>query len=249
MYRIFIPVLVVTFLASSPLAFAQSSSPNYRVDESAFSSGSGNSSSGNFSAQASAGDLGVGFAYSTNYSAYGGPISPNEEYLELYSATSSVDLDTPSNEPAVLDSDETAFAASTFYVRAYLNSSYSVQVYSDNPTLTSGVGDTITALSTAAAVNTGVEQFGINLKDNATPDIGSEVQLQPDASFANGEAQTGYDTVDQFQFNSGDIIAANGGNPAWGQTNYTISYIANVSDVTEAGLYTLGLVLIATTTF
>ena len=61
-------------------ATAQSSSTNYSVQESAFSSGSGTGTSASYSSQGSAGDLGVGVGDSTNYRVYAGPITPNEEY-------------------------------------------------------------------------------------------------------------------------------------------------------------------------
>lgn len=240
-------ILAILFFRPSVVFAQPATSNNYSVEESSFSSGSGTGSSASFSAQGSAGDNAIGFAYSAGYAAYAGPISPNEEYLELFVAATTIDLDTPSSDPGVLSTTETATGSATFYVRAYLNASYVVNTMS--APLTSENGDTINPLTSAAASSIGVEQFGINLVDNASPNLGSDPSLQPDSNFANGEAASGYDTADQFRYNQGDVIAQNGGNPAWGQTNYTISYIANISGVTEAGSYSMQHILVATPTF
>lgn len=237
---ILISSAVILSLARISTVIAQSSSTNYSVEESSFSSGSGTGASASFSAQGSAGDLAVGSAFSTNYGAYAGPISPNEEYLEMVVTPASIDLGT-------LSPSTTATGTANFYVRSYLNSSYTVVTASAPPT--NEGGDTLAPMTSTGLPTLGVEQFGINLVNNATPDIGSDPAWQPDSNFANGEAASGYDVVDQFRYNQGEVIAQSGGNPAWGQTNYTISYSANVSGITEAGLYVMVHTLIAIATF
>lgn len=245
-------VLVVILLVFNMVTqvSAQSSSTNYQVQESSFGSGSGTGSSASYSARGSAGDVAVGSAYSSNYGAYAGPVNPSEEYLEFVVNAASIDLDTAMGDPGILSNTEVATGTATFYVRAYLNSSYVVRSY--GTTLTSENSSTIDAIVSAAASATGTEQFGMNLVNNASPDIGADPVFDPSNSFADGEAATGYSTADQFQFVSGDIIAQHGTNPtnpAWGQTNYTISYIANVSAITDAGSYTMTHTLVATPTF
>ncbi|HMT19569.1 MAG TPA: hypothetical protein PKD15_06050 [Candidatus Saccharibacteria bacterium] len=245
-------LVVVVALVVSPIARAeaQSSSTNYQVQESSFSSGSGLGSSASYSAQGSAGDVAVGSAYSTNYGAYAGPINPSEEYLEFVVNSASIDLNTVSGDPGILSATEVATGSATFYVRAYLNATYVVRSYGS--TLTSENNSTIDAITSAGTSSPGNEQFGINLVDNASPDIGANPSFDPSNSFADGEAATGYSTADNFQFNDGDIIAQHGTNPtnpAWGQTNYTISYIANISTITDAGSYTMTHTLVATPTF
>jgi hypothetical protein len=249
MKKVISAILGIAILQIPSFAAAQTpSSSNYSVPESSFSSGSNTeSTSASFSAQGSAGDLGVGLANSGSYRAYAGPISPNEEYLELGVTLATINLDTPSGDPGILDLAETAYGFSTFYVRAYLNSSYAVQTISEP--LTNESGDTIEPITTAAASVPGTEQFGINIVDNANPNVGSNPAPDPNASFANGAGAAGYSTADQYQYNNGDIIAQNSGNPAWGQTNFTISYIANISPITEAGLYTMQHQLVAISTF
>jgi hypothetical protein len=241
-------VLCLTVVCSQiGSAYAQSSSSNYSVEESSFSSGSGTGSSASYESQVSAGDLGVGSAFSTTYGAYAGPISPNEEYLEMVVSASNINLDTPSSDPGILTESETATGTAAFYVRAYVNSSYVVLTLSTP--LTNENGDTIAPMTSTGASVAGTEQFGINVRDNTSPNIGADPAPQPNGSFANGQGATGYNTVDQFRYNQSEVFAQNGGNPAWGQTNYTISYIANVSGITEAGYYTMLHELTAVTTF
>lgn len=109
-------------------------------------------------------------------------------------------------------------------------------------TLTSG-GNTITAMSTAAASSVGTEQFGINAKDNATPNVG----LECSGTAPIAAAATGYSTADSYKFVTGETIisSASGIN----STSCTISYIANILGSTEAGSYTTTLTYNATANF
>lgn len=244
-YLLGISVLIIA-LGGRTFAVTSSSS-SYQVNESAFSSGSGiNSNSASYNARGSAGDLGVGEAGSTNYSAYAGPISPSEEYLELNVTGATVNLGT-------LNTTTTGIGSSTFYVRTYINGSYVVKTMS--PTPTNGTRS-LAAMSTAAASSQGTEQFGINLVANTSPTngsfpagVGANPSLQPNSNFANGIAATGYDTANTYKYVIGDTIAQSGPTgKAWGQTNFTISYIANVNAVTTGGLFSVDhdIVLLAT---
>lgn len=119
------------------------------------------------------------------------------------------------------------------------DSGYAI-TYAGN-TLTSG-GNTITAISPAAASAQGSEQFGLNLKDNTTPNVGAEV------SGSGSGASTGdYDTADTFKFLTGESVAAAAG-PTLSNT-FTVSYIANITATTEAGSYESVINWIATATF
>ncbi|MBP6962232.1 hypothetical protein KBB49_01705 [Candidatus Saccharibacteria bacterium] len=222
--------------------FAQTpSSTNYQVPESSFTTGSNiDANSASYNSRVSFGDLAIGSASSTSYNARPGSVTPDEEFLELVVQTANVNLG------ALLEST-TGSGTAIFYVRSYINGDYYVQ--SSGSTLTSG-SDTITALGTPTASTTGTEQFGINVVANATPAVGADPAADPSTFFANGIAETGYDTADFFQFNSGDVIARSGpAGPAWGRTNYTVSYIANVTSITEAGNYTMNHDIIVTATF
>jgi hypothetical protein len=95
----------------------------------------------------------------------------------------------------------------------------------------------------------------MNLVANTSPTtFGSNPSLQPDPTFATGIAAPGYSTTNQYKYGVGDVIACTGsagtcGNiSGWGQTTYTISYIANINGITKAGAYSMDhdLVVVAT---
>ncbi len=220
-----------------PLAFAQThSSSSYKVDESSFTSGSGiDSNSASYNARGSAGDLGVGESTSASYAAFAGSINPSDEYLEMVVNNTTIDL-------GDLTTSTTGIGVGTFYVRTYMNGSYTVQTVSDPPTQEGG--RQLAPMTTAGASSIGVEQFGINLVANTAPTngtypagAGSNPSLQPNSTYANGQAATGYNTPNTYKYVKGDIIAGSGAGRAWGQTNYTVTYIENISTVTYAGVY------------
>ncbi len=138
-----------------------------------------------------------------------------------------------------LTTSTTGSATSTMSAATNANSGYAITV--NGTTLTSGA-NTITALASQTASSQGSSQFGINLKSNATPSIGSEV-----SGSGSGTATSNYGTADQFRFVTGDTVAS-----ASGPTNsntYTVSYIANISGSTKPGSYSTALTYIATATF
>lgn len=118
------------------------------------------------------------------------------------------------------------------------NSGYAVTL--NGTTLTSG-GDTITALASPAASSAGTEQFGVNLVTNTSPSLGAN------PSGGSGTAATGYDTANNFKFVSGNTIAQTATYSA--QSTFTISFIANISSITEPGAYVSTLTPICTATY
>lgn len=225
-------VLPLVFV--SPVFAQTSSSNNYQATEYLFGTGAENNlNSTNFNANASVGSLGVGRSSSTNYDLEAGFLTPSEPFLELFINSTSVDLGT-------LDAGSTNTGTGVFWVRTYLSDAYVVQTMS--PTLTSEGGATIPGKSSPGAPSVGTAEFGINLVDNGTPDIGSNPFNVPDNNFADAQAATDYNTPNQFKYAQGDIIARSAatlGNQAVGRTDFTISYIANMSPITPAGTYTM----------
>lgn len=242
--RLVIPLLLVctTFVTDVPLAFAQYTSTNYQTNEIQFGIGGDlDSSSTNYKAQTSAGSLAVGNTSSTSYQAYSGFLTPNEPFLEMGIDTSTVNLGT-------LDASSTKTGTALFHVRTYVDSGYTVQTVSQPPVSTGLSPHTLTAMTSQGASAIGTEQFGINLKANTSPaTFGADPAPFPDGTFAAGVAATGYDTTNQYKYNAGDTIAASGGN-GWGLTSFTISYIANIKSITQAGNYSVNhdLVVVAT---
>ena len=235
-------ILFVVPLLGRINVFAQSSS-SYRVEETQFGTGGDvNMNSPAYNAQGFGGSTGVGSSSSTNYDAESGFLTPSEPFLEFVVETSSVDLGT-------LTPTTTGTGTSTFYVRTYLSGEYVVITMSSPPT--SENGTQLTPLASGGASTVGSNQFGINLVDNSSPNIGANPDNIPDSTFADGGAATGYGTVNQFRYNVGDVIAraaVTSGRQAVGRTNYTVSYIANVSGVSTAGTYQMihDMVVVAT---
>ena len=243
----------LSVLMSGSVVIAQSSSTNYKVEESFFGTGGElDASSANYIAQQSAGANAAGFASSANYDAIGGFLTQNTIFLSMSVTGATVSLGTLDPTAYSSGAAQAGGCSCSFTVRTYLSSGYSVLTMSDPPTSEGGAILDAKASQGAPSADPNVEEFGMNVVDNATPNIGANPSNQPDNTFADGEAATGYDTADQFKYGIGDIIAqsaATATNPAIGQTNYTISYIAKPSNNTEAGFYRMDHVLVAVASF
>lgn len=230
---------VFVFMVQALPAYAQSSSTNYRIEEGQIGPGGGRPTSSNYQMRGSLGYTG-GFSESNSYGLWAGYDTEGTEYLEFVVSGANIDL-------GVLDTGATAYATATFYVRTYPASGYVVTTESDPPTYGA---HSFTTMS-GGAPSPGTEQFGINLVDNSTPvDVGTNPAQYPDGSYAHGIAGTGYDTPNSFKYTKGDVIAKS--DPAeysWGRTDYTISYVINIANLTPAGLYEMNHVLVATSTF
>ncbi|MBA3758561.1 hypothetical protein H0X10_02940 [Candidatus Saccharibacteria bacterium] len=222
--------------------FAQSSSStNYRVDQTIFGTGGElDAVSGTYRARQTAGELTIGNTASLNYQAYAGFNTTDEPFIEFVVTAANIDL-------GYLNPSSVSTASGSFYVRAWQASGYVVRTESDPPANVSNPAQTIAPLGSPTASSPGTEQFGINLKDNSAPDVGAELQQVPDATFSFGQVESGYDTINQFKYNKGDVIARSVKSTS--VTIYTMSYIFNISDTTESGQYTFNHILVATGTY
>jgi hypothetical protein len=248
-----------------PVVSAQSSSPNYKVEEVYFGVGGelqacSNGPQGGYCAQQSLGSLAAGNTSSAAYDAYAGFLSQNAPFLEMAVMNATVNFGTLDPNSYSSGAAQGGSCSCSFYVRSYVSSSYVVVSASQPPT--SENGDSLDGKSTTGTPsnNAGLEEFGINVVNNSTPNIGADPVNIPDNSFADGQAfgdggggARDYDDVDQFAYSQGDIIARSAANtptnPAIGHTDYTISYIAKPSNITPAGQYTMNHILIAVATF
>jgi hypothetical protein len=226
------------------LAAPTYSSPSYGVDEVFMGSGGLNdASSANYQGRASLGDLSVGNTESANYQAYGGFTTTTDPYISLVVNGASTNL-------GYLSASTASTATATFQVKTYLASGYIVTNGSDAPSYTSN-GSThylSTPLVTPTPSAPGVEQFGINLVANTSPaTFGANPVQIPDASYSFGQAAANYDTPNVYKYAKGDTIAYS--NKSSGYTEYTISYIYNISQATPAGEYSFNHILIATATY
>ncbi len=138
-----------------------------------------------------------------------------------------------------LTTSTTGSGISTMAAATNAASGYAITV--NGTTLTSGA-NTITALASQTASSQGTSQFGINLKDNATPNVGTEV-----SGSGTGTASANYGTADQYRFVTGDTVAS--ASVPTNSNTYTVSYVANIAGSTKPGSYSTTLTYIATATF
>lgn len=135
----------------------------------------------------------------------------------------------------------TSTSSGTSVMAASTNGDGGYSITVNGATLTSGA-DTISALASQTASSIGSEQFGLNLKDNATPNVGAEV-----SGSGSGTATANYGTADQYRFVTGDSVSSAASNTD--ANTFTASYIVNVGGSTEPGTYTATMTYICTATF
>ena len=145
-------------------------------------------------------------------------------------------------------------ATATSQMAASTNAGYGYNITVNGPTLTSGA-NTVPAMTTATTGAHGVGQFGMNLKANTTTTstiaVGTEVAPVSNGTNYRALPAAGYNTVDNFKFNSGDSVATSSSGGAGGSDAqiYTASYIVNVPGSQPAGTYTTTLTYICTPTY
>lgn len=241
--RVLVTILLCVAVFGPVTIYAQSSqSPNYQIDESFIGPG-GNLESASPNFQTAPGGQSIGNAGgagdsgSTNYQAQSGATTTSDPSLACITNTSSANFGT-------LSSSVVATATASFSVLNYTSYGYVVQTVGTAP---SNGSHTLSALASNAASIPGTEQFGINLVDNTSPNIGANPAQIPNSNFSYGEAANNYDTPDSFRYVQGETIAF--APKTSGQTDYTISYITNISNTTPGGSYTGSQVLVCTGTY
>ncbi len=147
---------------------------------------------------------------------------------------------------------DTATATSQMAASTNAGSGYVITV--NGPTLTSG-SNTVAPMASAGLSNHGISQFGLNLKLNtvltSTLPVGAEVDVPSNGTNYRAEAATGYNTVDNFKFVTGDPVADSAYTIAGGTDAqiFTVAYMVNVPGSQPAGTYTTTLTYICTPTF
>ncbi len=220
-------------------AVPQASSSSYRVNEVFFGSGGElHACSTSYCSKQAAGEIAAGNTASGSYQAQAGFNTDRQPYLQFVVSNTNVDI-------GVLTSATTKTANATFSVKSYSASGYVVKQTSPGPTNGSY---TIAGLTSPTASAVGTEQFGINLVANTSPTtFGAGPSQSPDSTFGFGQVAAGYNTPNQYKYVPNDTIAYS--NTSSGTTNFTISYIFNISNLTAGGSYTMRHVLVATSTF
>jgi len=139
----------------------------------------------------------------------------------------------------------------TSLMSASTNASFGYVITISGTTLASG-SNTIAAMGTqslnsngcapSCSSSVGVSQFGMNVRDNTTPNVGADV-----SGAGLGAGVGGYDTPDSFRFFTSDTVASSSGPTK--SNLFTNSYIVNVAGDQAAGLYAATMTYICTATF
>lgn len=108
-------------------------------------------------------------------------------------------------------------------------------------TLTSG-NNVIPNLGTADVSRAGTSQFGLNLRANSSPSGGLDV-----TGPGTGLPASGYNQINFYRFNSGDVVASSNGPDD--DRKYTATYLINVNKNQSPGVYVATLTYIALGSF
>jgi hypothetical protein len=188
-------------------------------------------------------DTGVVAASTSQQISLTGTVDETLVFCTGTSGTGCGDIAGSSVDFGTFSSASTNTGTSLFGVSTNGVTGYSVTINGSTLTCTTCSGSpTIAALASQTASTTDTAQFGVNLKDNATPNVGAEV-----TGTGSGIATANYGTVDQFRFVSGDSVAATAS--ATNSNFFTVSYIVNIPGAQPAGIYTSTMTFIATATF
>lgn len=130
-------------------------------------------------------------------------------------------------------------ATSNLLVATNAGNGFSITM--NGTTLTSG-NNTIAALAAQTPSVPASSQFGINLRANTVPIIGTDP-----AGPGVGTVAAAYNIPNLFRFVNGDSIANSAGTTDW--TRYTISYVTNISAAQAVGVYATTLSFICLANF
>jgi hypothetical protein len=238
-YKNILRFFVLFFIASSPSLYASElSSTNFIIRDPVIGTGSGYSSSSSF---------GLNSSGNLNIQGYGTSASFIGQMGFLYypgAEDPSITFSLGSNSVALGTLSTGSPSSGSHTVSASTNGAGGFTVSYNGAALTSG-GNTITPIGgTAAASSAGSEQFGINLRDNTTPNVGANV-TQNSGTCGYG-AQ--YGTADSFAYVASTTTTVTSVT-APADCVYTVSYMANISATTEAGSYSTTIDYIGTGTF
>jgi hypothetical protein len=272
--RVFVVFAVLAVVCGIPAAVSatctsnqQSCSSSYGVGETHFGSGGqvcipGTNGSTHYCADMSAGDLSVGGTSSTDYQNHTGSglTTHREEYIEVDVNNAPFTFTDPLSRTC------TSVTTADFSVKTYLADGYVVQTEGNPPTSAEPNPHTFATNTTPTVPNVGQEQFGINLVANsgnmpndcqAPPNsLGADPLQVPDSTYsfgaAAGSAQNpsnsdAYDQTGKFMYRNGDVIAYS--DSSSGETDYTMSLIYNIDNLTPGGVYVFSDSIVATSTY
>ncbi|HEY2003901.1 MAG TPA: hypothetical protein VGH44_02190 [Candidatus Saccharimonadia bacterium] len=208
----------------------------------------------------SLGEATVGNSASSNYQSNAGFDTTAQPGLMLSINTASINF-------GVLSTAVATTKTASFSVSDYTSSGYVVQAIGSTPSYS---GHNLTAITTATCGNAwgcgsavGTEQFGINLvadRSPVDPVPGSADPACQATGFCYGVAGDGITgtygstrpyTVGglsaAYRYVSGETVAS--GPKSSGETDYTVTFLANISTLTPSGGYSGSMTLVATGTY
>lgn len=121
------------------------------------------------------------------------------------------------------------------------NADFGLNVTVTGNTLTSG-NNVIPAMASLAGPSVGTPQFGINLRANSNPSVGSDVVGPGSAAVA-----VGYNTANQYKFTSGDTVIT--ANDVVDFRKFTASYVVNINKAQAPGVYSTTITYICLANF
>ena len=139
----------------------------------------------------------------------------------------------------ILKSASASVATSQFMAATNAGFGYNIGIY--GLTMTSGT-NTIALLPAQTFSAPGNNQFGINVVANTLPAIGAN-PVGPGIATVSPN----YAVVDQFKFNSGDLVVSSIGSSDY--RKFTTTYLTNVTSAQPAGVYTTTLTYICLANF
>jgi hypothetical protein len=244
---------ILLFLLCPPVraqTVPDASSTSYSIDQVYMGAGGQmNACSTTFCSNQTVGETAVGNISGTAFQAIAGSNTKREPYIAFSTVGGTTDLGT-------LSVAGTATATATFAVKTYLAHGYTVLLASDPPTTPGSFSHTFNTPSTptASATPGTQEQFGINLVANstgcATPapaNFGANPVQVPGGTFSYGAVAADYATCGKFKYVKGDSIASS--TKSSGETDFTMSFIYNITNLTPDGQYTFNGDLVAVSTY
>lgn len=256
--QLIVAVALVTGLSNAAWALPgdpSSASANFRVVEGEVGgNGQFNTNSANFTFAPSTDDGGsslgaaaVGNSASTNFQTNGGLITTAQPSLTFIISSSAVNMGTLSTSVAT-------FGTATFNVKDYTSYGYAVTLVGSAPRNGAKI---LNSLATDTASSAGSEQFGVNTVRNTSASQGADPSQVPGATFSYGVAGDGvtgtygttrpYTISDKFRFVSGETVAS--GPKSSGETDFNMTFLANISTATAGGTYSGNMQLVATGTY
>lgn len=146
---------------------------------------------------------------------------------------------------------ESATSTATSQMAASTNAADGYVITVQGATMTNGSA-TIPAIGgVAETVTVGEGQFGMNLVDNTTPNVGTTLSTgHLTGGVYNGTVAAPFATADNFAFTAGTAqTVANSNTDVSDLQIFTVSYIVNVSGSQAAGDYTTTLTYVCTPTY